>query len=1041
MRLALLCVLALGCLADEDEELLRPPQPGSPLMQQYNQGMLLVGRMQAESAIPILKSVIEEDPTFYRAYGKLAEAYAVLGRIPEGEQYFRDLLAHDASNGNAEYGLAQLRLWAHDSKGYYIHLERCAVRSASALPCYRELPNAYYTYTTHPLTAEKTATLLRGAATQSRRLAVASAALLDRNAAIAEREATEVLAGSADTSVEMAFLYVLTDVKEIRSQQPATVPLFRRILPIVKTEGLLEEDVELAGSLASVYVAAGERERGLRFAEYAQRQARELVALPLIFKTLLKFGQARENAGELEAAVQAYGEAMDAARLYPLTDGAALSLYRARLFVQLGRNQDAIRAYQDAIELEAKLHAHADAQAFRGIGNVYWRSGDYFRSLDFQRRAIDAFEGYGDHRAAGATWGNVAGIYAELGDYDSALRALVRARASAVRYADLGEQERLLGDLGDLYLRRGEPGKALTTLQQALAMSRSHEHVVFRAVELTGIGEAEAMLGQHARAVRNFDEAAELAKARGDLANEAASLADAGSSLVKLGRPSEAEDRLRRALSLAEESGLAETAVAASRALSGLERSRGNLKTAFEQLRAAVDRLEAMRATVPTTELRASFLRDRVEIFEDIIGVLAELHSREPSAGYDREAFAYSERARARVFLDLLRGGSAGESGRSEPTPADARAAAELSHGRGVLEFALGRRRSVAWFISDGRVRMALLPRRRVIEEAVEAWRKLAGSGRSSDLDALRVRSQKLAVMLLGPWDERISSGLDLTIIADGALNYLPFEALVLPNGNYVLEEHTVSYAPSVGALAALSERQVVAARRRGQDRLELLAYGDPAFGASSERLPALVRSAYRSAGLDFAPLPNTRREVKAIASFFPERMRVVRVGSAATESSLKAEDLRRYRALHFATHALLDERAPARSGIILAQPDEKGEDGVLRLDEIGQMKFDADIVVLSACQTGLGALMRGEGVIGLARAFQSAGARRVVMSLWKVDDASTADLMESFYTALQRGVEPARALRDAKLGMLNSAPRTYHHPYYWAPFVLSGAN
>jgi CHAT domain-containing protein len=224
-----------------------------------------------------------------------------------------------------------------------------------------------------------------------------------------------------------------------------------------------------------------------------------------------------------------------------------------------------------------------------------------------------------------------------------------------------------------------------------------------------------------------------------------------------------------------------------------------------------------------------------------------------------------------------------------------------------------------------------------------------------------------------------------------------------------------------------------------GAAKKELLAYGDPDFGAASGSLPAVVRSVYRSAGLRLDPLPNTRREVMAIGALFPAANQKVLVGPDATESSVKQEDLTQYRRLHFATHAFMDDHSPARSGVVLALHDPSGEDGVLRMGEILKLKLDADLVVLSACRTGLGTVVRGEGLVGLTRAFQYAGASRVVVSLWEVADAATADLMQSFYAAMGRGRSPAEALRSAKAKMLASGAAVYRHPYYWAPFVIAG--
>jgi CHAT domain-containing protein len=194
------------------------------------------------------------------------------------------------------------------------------------------------------------------------------------------------------------------------------------------------------------------------------------------------------------------------------------------------------------------------------------------------------------------------------------------------------------------------------------------------------------------------------------------------------------------------------------------------------------------------------------------------------------------------------------------------------------------------------------------------------------------------------------------------------------------------------------------------------------------------------------APLAHARSEVLSIARLFPPDRRQVRLGGAATESGFKKEDLAQYRILHLATHGLIDDSAPGRSGLLLA-PGDGTEDGLLQGTEILNLKLDADMVVLSACGSGLGTLVRGEGLVGLSRAFFYAGTRSLVVSLWNVDDASTAEVMKAFYRRLSRGpsrgpspgLSRAEALREAKRDLLRSDRPLYHHPYYWAPLVLVG--
>lgn len=162
-------------------------------------------------------------------------------------------------------------------------------------------------------------------------------------------------------------------------------------------------------------------------------------------------------------------------------------------------------------------------------------------------------------------------------------------------------------------------------------------------------------------------------------------------------------------------------------------------------------------------------------------------------------------------------------------------------------------------------------------------------------------------------------------------------------------------------------------------------------------------------------------------------------LGAQANEDSVKSEKLDQFRYVHFAAHGVVDEENPRRSGIILSLDGSDKEDGILQMTEIMRLKLNADLVTLSACRTGLGKLVNGEGVLGLTRAFLYAGTRSVIASLWNVNVTATAELMTAFYRNLKRGLPKDEALRQAKLELLNGKQPAWRHPYFWASFVLMG--
>ena len=401
------------------------------------------------------------------------------------------------------------------------------------------------------------------------------------------------------------------------------------------------------------------------------------------------------------------------------------------------------------------------------------------------------------------------------------------------------------------------------------------------------------------------------------------------------------------------------------------------------------------------------------------------------------------------------------------------RVQSELLDNKSVLlEFMLGEKRSLVWVVSKDQLTSAVLPPRREIERQVLDFRK-ALTERASVLTAqsaiarIERLGSALYATLVGPIRDAIPSGANVIIVPDGILSYLPFETLVSGTRRnsmgelepvYALEKLRISYAPSAGALAAV--RSLNPAPRVWEKML--LAFGDPNVGghgaAARANKTALVRTSdtaiasdsgvppvqsayntYAERGFSLVPLPFTREEVLGIGKLFSPAQRQLYLGDSATEEAIKKERLNEYRYIHLASHGLIDESVPGLSGILFSRNLASREDGVLEAGEIMQLKLSADLITLSACSTGLGKLINGEGILGLTRAFFYAGARNVAVSLWNVNDSATSELMKAFYLNLKNGLPMDESLRQAKLDLLKGANPEWKQPYFWAAFVLVG--
>jgi CHAT domain-containing protein len=308
-----------------------------------------------------------------------------------------------------------------------------------------------------------------------------------------------------------------------------------------------------------------------------------------------------------------------------------------------------------------------------------------------------------------------------------------------------------------------------------------------------------------------------------------------------------------------------------------------------------------------------------------------------------------------------------------------------------------------------------------------------------------------LSALLLGPVRDRLAAQR-LVFVADGLLHHVPFGALSARDGRPLVATHEVVTAPSASVVALL--RATAGSRPRPTRTVAVLA--DPVFDRADSRVVASSASstgdaavqratlerATRDFGFDGGRLPRlvfTRREARSILAFSPGGRPAL--DFQASRATVQDPQLKEYRYLHFATHGLLNDVRPELSGLVLSLVDRDGRDvpGLLTASDVFNLELGADLVVLSGCRTALGKEVRGEGLIGLTRAFMYAGVPRVVASLWPVDDLTTAELMKGFYEGMlgPETLRPAAALRRAQARMARD-PR-WSAPYYWAGFQLQG--
>jgi CHAT domain-containing protein/tetratricopeptide (TPR) repeat protein len=809
------------------------------------------------------------------------------------------------------------------------------------------------------------------------------------------------------------------------------VACYGRALPLL--EEVRAEEL-LGGALISVghaFDALGEpREARDRYAQ-ALARLRSTGNRAGEGRTLNNLGVLEADLGDVQAALAHYGAALATFRALEDRRWQARVLNNLGLVYHgVGERERALSSYTEALALwRAVDDRPGEAATLTALGSVQSALGRPREALASLDRALALRRAAGDRRGEGIARGQLGKTQEALGDRAAALAAFTAAASLLGETGDLPNAADALRGQGEMEAALGEEAKALESLERSLTQARAAGYRPGEAQTLYALARAERRFGRAAAARGHALEAIGVIESlrerirNPDLRASYAGLTHRAYELaidLAMAAPSSApEARDREALGLVE---------------------RARARTLLQLL---------AEAGVRVAEGVDAALLARREALLERLAAKAERAATAPAAGAAREGWnrEIQEIQRELDLVDAqIRAASPGYAALTQPQPlAAADLQALLDPDAALLVYALGEERSFLWWVAPGEIASFVLPPRGAIEETA---RKLhtgwsAADTASSASSAGAGTAADLARMLLGPVAERLArpGGRILAVVPDGALAYVPFAALPLPDPEGaaggppppVLARYEVVALPSATALAVARRLHPKAGRRW------LAAFADPVFDPADPRLPAAVRRPAATAPV-FARLPASRQEAAAIAALAPPGEAAVALDFDASRAAVSGARLAGYRAVHFATHGVIDAEHPALSGLALSTVDRQGhpQEGFLSLSDLYNLRLDADLVVLSGCRTALGREVRGEGLVGLARGFQYAGAARVVASLWRVEDRATAELMTRFYRALWREGRPAAAaLREAQLALRRE--RRFRDPSFWAAFVLAG--
>lgn len=948
------------------------------------------------------------------------------------------------------------------------------------------------------------------------------------------REAATAFQNSGDFKRATIALRNAGEILQLLGNSAAALVCYQQAQALTRKTNDLLEQARIFNDLAYLHFLDGNSKDAERNARAALKLARTLRNRAVEAEALNNLGEALYSLGERTQAQEHEQQSLAIRReLNDPRGQAASSMSLGYNYKNMGQPEKAFRSFAEALSLARQANdLWVECQALTAVGNINRKTGNNQAALEAYEAAKPIAERIGDQTAQAMVLAGIGGIYLEMGDERQALQYNEDATRLFERNGKIWGAAEVRLQLGRLRHSSGDDKQAIDYLTGALASFRSLRMPSLEASTLRELGLIYDSLRDPNKALECYKSALQLTRPSEDQHETAYLLSYIGHIYEQLKDPARASQYYRDALPLSERSSDPVAEAMIHNNLARLYRDIGNLADAKREAEAAVAIIESQRTNVLSHDLRTSYFATVRSTYEFYIDILMQMHKQNPNSGFDRSAFAVSERARARSFLELLNEARAKvrdgvdpallekehELSESINTKAQRQVellmakrteesdqickelddlVAELAQTRDkirqanpravnvpelltldevqrrlldddtvLLEYVLGDERSYVWVATrTSLLSFELAPRKEIetsarkLHELIVSRQMIVGepvstrTERQIKADAeIPSQSDLLSKLILGPLAAKLEKKR-LLVVADGALQYVPFQMLIAPEtGGYLLQKYEIVNLPSASTLALL---QSVAANRKPAVR-SVAVLADPVFEADDPRVGSNIKNirrphsndvyvALRDAGIstDGVQIPRliaSGAEADGIIAAAPWYSGFKAVGFDANREIVLGSQLSNYRIIHFATHGLINSEHPELSGIVLSLFDNEGrpQNGFLRLHDIYNLHLPADLVVLSACSTGLGKDVRGEGLIGLTRGFMYAGASGVIASLWKVDDDATAELMKHFYEALfQKGMAPAAALRYAQLTL--SQNKRWQSPYYWAGFVIQG--
>jgi CHAT domain-containing protein len=858
------------------------------------------------------------------------------------------------------------------------------------------------------------------------------------------------------------------------SDQTKALEYFNQALPIRRAVGDRLGEANTLNNIGGVYSALSDQIKALEYYNQALPIQRTVGDRSGEANTLNNIGGVYSALSDQTKALGYYNQALPILHAVGDRSGEAATLNNIGfVYNALGDQTKALEYYNQALPIwRAVGNRSGEATTLSSIGFVYNALSDQTKALEYYNQALPIQRAVGDRSSEAQTLNNIGLAYNALSDQTKALEYFNQALPIRRAVGDRLGEATTLNNIGGVYSALSDQTKALEYYNQALPIQRAVGDRSGEATTLNNIGGVYHDLGDQTKALGYYNQALPIRRAVGDRSGEATTLNNIGGVYHDLGELIDALQNINAAIQIIESLRIEFKNDALKTSYFASVQGYYQIKTdiLMELHRQQPTKGYDVQALETTDQSRARVLRELLtqananinkDISPDLLKQEQTLNqtidaketqlvqfSSQPDKASQLPALnqeiatLYTQRD---DLQNTIRTTNPAYANLQYPKPITlAQIQQQLDPDTLMLQYSLGEKESYLWVIGQSTLHTYILPKRSDIEKTANTLRKELTAQLAAPQSAIDLTQQ-----ILAPAAEQLTTKR-LVIIPDGILHTIPFAALNTPNTktyNPLLTTHEITNLPSASTIAIL--RTTVAAKPRGPKQLAILA--DPIFRKDDPRLTGKttqtnnnldlgeqIARGRTSRDLDLNRLPFTATEAKGILALIPNQESISAFGFDASYDWITDPKISQYRYIHLATHGFFDNDKPALSSIILSSFDAQGRDrkAYLRFPDLFNLTLPTELIVLSACQTGLGNNIPGEGLVGMTRGLMYAGALRVTVSLWNVDDQATSDLMQDFYQNLWQSKQShAAALRSAQLKLWQQGKA----PYYWAAFTLQG--